>query len=70
MAKTLKMTFTLENGRTSTISLAQPKDDLAREDVEPVMQNIVDKEALIVGLAKATEIKGAVVREVNENKII
>ena len=70
MAKTLKMTFTLENGRTSTISLAQPKDDIAREDVEPVMQSIVDKEALIVGLAKATEIKGAVVREVNENKLI
>lgn len=70
MAKTLKMTFTLENGKTSTMNLAAPKDDLAREDVEPFMQNIVDKDALIVGLAKATEIKGAIVEEVNKTQLI
>ena len=70
MAKTLKMTFTLDNGKTSTMNLAQPKDDLAREDVEPFMQNIVDKEALIVKLAKATEIKGAIVEEVNKTQLI
>ena len=70
MAKTLKMTFTLENGKTSTMNLAAPKDDLTREDVEPFMQNIVDKDALIVGLAKATEIKGAIVEEVNKTQLI
>ena len=70
MAKTLKMTFTLDNGKTSTMNLAQPKDDIAREDVEPFMQNIVDKEALIVKLAKATEIKGAIVEEVNKTQLI
>ena len=70
MAKTLKMTFTLANGKTSTMNLAQPKGDLAREDVEPFMQNIVAKEALIVGLAKATEIKGAIVEEVNKTQLI
>lgn len=70
MAKTLKMTFTLDNGKTSTMNLAQPKNDLTREDVEPFMQNIVDKDALIVGLAKATEIKGAIVEEVNKTQLI
>ena len=70
MAKTLKMTFTLENGRDTTLNLASPKEDLVRADVEPVMQDIVDKEALLVGLAKPTAIKGAVVREVNEQKLI
>ena len=70
MAKTLKMTFNLDNGKTSTMNLAQPKNDLTREDVEPFMQNIVDKDALIVGLAKATEIKGAIVEEVNKTQII
>ena len=70
MAKTLKMTFALDNGKTSTMNLAQPKDDLAREDVEPFMQNIVDKEALVVKLAKATEIKGAIVEEVNKTQLI
>ncbi len=70
MAKTLKMTFNLDNGKTSTMNLAQPKNDLTREDVEPFMQNIVDKDALIVGLAKATEIKGAIVEEVNKTQLI
>lgn len=70
MAKTLKMTFTLENGKTSTMNVIQPKDNLAREDVEPFMQNIVDKEAIVVGLAKATEIKGAIVEEVNKTQLI
>lgn len=70
MAKTLKMTFKLDNGKTSMMSLAQPKDELAREDVEPFMQNILDKEALIVKTAKATEIKSAIVEEVNRNQLI
>ena len=70
MAKTLKMTFNLDNGKTSTMNLAQPKNDLTREDVEPFMQNIVDKDALIVGLAKATEIKGAIVEDVNKTQLI
>ena len=70
MAKTLKMTFTLENGKDTTLNLAYPKDDLARADVEPFMQNIVDKKAILVGLAKPTEIKGAIVEEVNRTQII
>ena len=70
MAKTLKMTFTLENGKDTTLNLAYPKDDIGRADVEPFMQNIVDKEAILVGLAKPTEIKGAIVEEVNRTQII
>ena len=70
MAKTLKMAFTLENGKTHTVNLVKPKDDLAREDVEPFMQNILDKEALIVKTAKATEIKSAIIEEVNRNQLI
>ncbi len=70
MAKPLNMKFELENGKTTTMSLAQPKDDLAREDVEPVMQTIIDKQAIRVKEANATEIKAAVIREVNETKLI
>ena len=70
MAKTLNMKFALENGRSTTVSLAQPKDEIAREDVEPVMQAIIDKQAIRVKEANATEIKSAVIREVNETKLI
>ena len=70
MAKTLNMKFALENGRAATGSLVQPKDEIAREDVEPVMQTIIDKQAIRVKEANATEIKSAVIREVNETKLI
>ena len=70
MAKTLNMKFTLENNKTTTLALAQPKDDLACEDVEPVMQSIIDKQAIRVKEANATGIKSAVIREVNDTKLI
>ena len=70
MAKTLNMRFALTNGKTTTIGLAQPKNDLTREQVEPVMQAIIDKEALLVKEATPAEIKSAVIREVNELKLI
>ncbi len=70
MAKTLNMRFALENGKTNTTALAAPKDDLTREDVEPVMQLVVDKQAILVKDAIATEIKSAVIREVTETKLI
>lgn len=64
------MTFDLDNGKTSTVSLAQPKNNLAREDVEPFMQNIVTKEALVVKTAKATDIKTAYVEEITKTTLI
>ena len=70
MSKTLNMRFTLANGKMSTMSLAAPRDDLAREDVEPVMQSIIDKQALSVNATLATAIKDAVIREVNETPLI
>ncbi|MBO6236289.1 MAG: DUF2922 domain-containing protein [Schwartzia sp.] len=70
MAKTLNMKVALENGRSTTVSLVQPKDEIARADVEPVMQTMIDKQAIRVKEANATEIKSAVIREVNETKLI
>lgn len=70
MAKTLNMRFKLENGKATTVSLPSPKDDLLREDVEPVMQAIIDKQAIRVKEANAAEISSAVIREVNETKLI
>lgn len=70
MAKTLNMKFALENGKSTTVSVPQPKDNLEREDVEPVMQTIIDKQAIRVKEANVTEIKSAVIREVNETKLI
>ena len=70
MAKTLRMTFALDSGKTLTKNLADPKDDLARANVEPVMQSIIDKQAIVRGTATAVDIDSAVIREVSETKLI
>ena len=70
MAKTLNMRVLLDNGRTTAMSIADPKNDLTRATVEPVMQTIVDKSALSVSEAFAVGIKSAVIREVNETKLL
>ena len=70
MAKTLNMKFALENGKSTTVNVPQSKDNLEREDVEPVMQTIIDKQAIRVNESNATEIKSAVIREVNELQLI
>ena len=46
------------------------EDELTREQVEPVMQMVVDTSAIEVNHALPTGIKSAVVREVNETKLI
>lgn len=69
MAKTLKMTYSLDNGKTYTMNLADPKEGLNETLVKPAMQNVVTKDALLVGGAKAVSVKSAEIREVTVNKI-
>ena len=69
MAKTLKMTYTLDNGKNYTMNLANPKASLNEALVKPALQNVVTKDALLVGGAKAVAAKSAEIREVTVNKI-
>lgn len=63
----LQMTFNLDNGRTHTITLLDPKADLDAEKVEPVMTSMVSKNALLVGGAMLESVKSAkVVKTITE----
>ncbi|KGR90329.1 hypothetical protein CD30_12225 [Ureibacillus massiliensis 4400831 = CIP 108448 = CCUG 49529] len=44
MALTLEMKFNTENGKTMTISISEPKDDLTPAEVSNVMQTIIDQD--------------------------
>ena len=70
MAKTLNMRFLLDNGKTTTMGLAQPKDNLTRAQVEPVMQAVLDASAISVNGALAVAMKSAAIREVTATKLI
>lgn len=66
MAKKLYMVFKLDDtskDRFLTLILNRPKDDLTLEDVKPVMQLIVDKEAFTHGSFKVAAIWDAYIRD-------
>jgi len=43
MVKTLEMVFRNESGKTVTLSLLEPKDNLTLTEVSTVMQDIISK---------------------------
>ena len=57
--KTLKMVFALEAGGSVTYSLNDPKEGLTRTAVEGVMQQMLDKQAVVSGGETASAIKDA-----------
>lgn len=61
--KQLFLVFKLDTGKNFTVSLKNPKDNLESEDVAPVMQLCVDKDAFRVGTAAVTEAVDAYVRD-------
>lgn len=68
--KNLFMVFALDNGKNYTIKLANAKNNLARANVEPAMQSIIDKQFFVVGTATVVDIVEAYLQEVTETKLI
>ena len=63
--KTLKMVFTLEAGGSLTYSLNDPKEGLTGNEVRSVMQQMIDKGAVVSGEDVATAIKDAYIYDAN-----
>lgn len=66
MAKKLYMVFKLDDtskDRFLTLIMQRPKSDLAIEDVKPVMQAIVAKQAFVHGSFKVAAIWDAYIRD-------
>ena len=57
MAKSLKMIFQTEAGKTATLSLAEPKDGLTKAEVQTALDEMVAKQAITVGGAPITGVK-------------
>lgn len=66
MAKELKMTFTLDNEKTKTLNLPNPRADVAADDVRSFMNGVVTKNAFDVIGAKAASAKSAVIRSTDD----
>ncbi len=69
MTKVLKLVFA-SNGKTMTCSLADPKDGLTKDEVLGVMNEMLEKEAVLVNGNAATAVEKAYVQETERIDII
>lgn len=70
MKSTLKIVFNLENGKTSTVSLLNPKTDLAADEVKAFATDAIDNETIIVDGSKVVALKKAYISTVEEKEIV
>ena len=66
MEKTLKMVFTMENGKDRSYGIAEPKEGLTGEMVRSVMEDMLDREVILAGGGFARAVKKAYVRSVDK----
>lgn len=64
MKRTLEIQFRLDNEKTKTLSLSDPKEDLTRAMVESWASKVVAKKAFIFGGAYPTHMMDASIRTV------
>lgn len=67
MKKTLEMTFVLDNGKTRTLSLSDPRDDLRKADVDEFTALAIAKKALVVNGALPISANDPIIRTVTED---
>lgn len=67
MKKTLEMTFVLDNGKTRTLSLSDPRDDLKRTEVDEFTALAIAKKALVVNGALPISVHDPIIRTVTED---
>lgn len=68
-SNTLKLVFSLENGKTNTLSLKDPKDNLTMTAVADVAETMVTKEFIIVGGSPVAYLKEAYTETVTKNDL-
>ncbi len=68
--RTLKLVFNLNNKKTTTCSLADPKDGLTRAEVEAVTKDIVDQNILLAGDATPESVKDMYIQESKRIELI
>lgn len=70
MNRSLRMTFNLDNEKTTSISLDNAKDELTADQVKTVMNDMISKDFLTVDDAKLASINKIVVVERSEKVLV
>ena len=70
MKKTLIMQFNRSDGRTSELVIADPREDIAPEEIRAVVNKIVTTKFFIVNGAQLVSLKTAFTRTVDDAAIV
>lgn len=66
MKSTLKMILSLENGKSTTLSLASPRADLTAAEVTEVLAEIIAKRAIIIDGSPVQAVQKLYIQDVEE----
>lgn len=66
MKSTLKMILSLENGKSTTLSLASPRADLTAAEVTEVLAEIIAKRAIIIDGSPVQAVQKLYIQDVGE----
>lgn len=69
MKSTLKMILTLENGKSTTLSLASPRADLTEAEVVSCLNEIIAQKAIQVGGSPVEAIKRIYIQDVEDKDL-
>ena len=69
MKETLLIEFTVENGKNTTISIPDPRADVAKADVAAAAEEIVAKKAVLSFGNPVNGFKRAYVRTIEEKEL-
>lgn len=69
MKRTLEIEFLLDNAKTKTIALADPKEDLSATTVQAWADDAVAKKFFLIGGAFPVAYKGANIRKVDVEEL-
>ena len=69
MKSTLKMIMSLENGKSTTISLASPRADLKESEVIGFLNDAIAQKAFIVGGSPVAAVKRIYIQDVDDKTL-
>lgn len=70
MKSTLKMIFSLPGGKTTTLSLASPREDLTAAEVTEALDEVIAKKAITVGGVPVEAVQRVYVQDVEEKALV
>ena len=69
MKSTLKMILELENGKSTTLSVLEPREDITAAEVTEALDEIIAKKAISAGGSPVKSIKRIYIQDVEDKAL-